>query len=164
MNAPPPPPHPQPPPLTVSRPKRSRKRAIVIGGLIAVVGAIVLWSAAKGMYHNYRLSSAAVEKFHHELDQGDYDAIWEDSTDAFRAAGTRADTVKLFETVHQKMGASGKASSAGFHVNWQPGRANVNHVFDTAFSNGRAQEAFIWIVEQDHPRLQSYRIDSPLLH
>ena len=163
MSAFPPPPPPQPPPFTVPRPKRSRKRVIVIGALIAVVGAIVLWSAGKGMYHNYRLSSAAVEKFHHELDLGDYDAIWEDSTDAFRGSGTRADTIKLFEMIHQKMGSSGKANSTGFHVNWQPGRANVSHVFDTAFSNGHAQEAFIWIVEQDKPRLQSYRIDSPLL-
>jgi hypothetical protein len=150
-----------PPPLTTPRSRGSRTKRVVIGGVIAIVVAIVAWIVGKGMYHNYRISSAAVERFHHELDQADYDAIWEDGTDALRASGTRV--IKVFEMVHQKMGNSGKTNSVGFRVNWQSGGVYVSHTFDTAFSNGQGQESFVWVVEQDQARLQSYHIESPLL-
>jgi hypothetical protein len=69
----------------------------------------------------------------------------------------------LFATLHEKLGASGKMSYQGFHLNWQNGRTIVNEVFDTQFALGQAQEGFIWVIEQDQVRLPSYRVDSPNL-
>ncbi len=135
----------------------------MIAALAVTVGALIVWIAGRGMYRNYGISSAAVEQFHQELDRGDYDAIWENATDGFRASGTHADEIKVFETVHQTMGVSGKTSSLGFHVNWQSNRVYVSHVFDTAFANGHGQESLVWVVEQGKPRLQTYHIESPLL-
>jgi len=154
---------PAPPLLVPPRPKRSKTRAVLVVVAIVIVGAILLAFAGKGMYHNYRLSMAAVEKFHRQLRQGDSDAIWEDSTDAFRGKVSRADMNKLIATVRDKMGVPGSTKSTGFHANWQAGSVNVKHVLDTDFSNGRAQETFVWVVVQGEPRLYSYYIDSPRL-
>jgi hypothetical protein len=143
--------------------QRSKTRWIVLAGLVVVAAAMLLWSCGKGMYHNYRLSTGAVERLHRQLDQADYETIYGEATEEFRRAGSRTDEIKFLETVHQKMGNSGKISSQGFHVNWQNGRVTANQVVNTQFALGQAQEAFVWIIEQDQPRLQSYRINSPNL-
>jgi hypothetical protein len=112
------------------------------------------------MYHEYSLTRAAAEQFHQRLDQADYDAIYEDATDAFRGTGTHADFVKVLENIHQKMGTFQSMSSRGFHVYWQGGRLAVDQEYATHFSSGEGQETFIWMVENDVPRLQRYHIDS----
>jgi hypothetical protein len=154
-------PPPQVSPFTVPpRRQRSMTRRIVLAGIVVAVAAILLWSCGKGAYHNYRLSAAAVERFHQQLDQGDFETIYGEATDEFRRAGSREEQIKFLAMVHEKMGNSGKMSAKGFHINWQNGRLSVNQVYDTQFALGQAQEGFIWIIEQDQPRLQTYRINS----
>jgi hypothetical protein len=156
-------PSPQKPPFAVPRKKRSKTREIAVIGLVVVGAAILLWNVGKVTYHNYRLSTRAVDLLHRRLNQADYETICGEATDEFRSAGKREDQIKFLEMVHQKMGNSGKKSPKGFHVNWQNGQVTVNEVFDTQFALGQAEESFIWVIDQDQPRLQSYHIDSPNL-
>jgi hypothetical protein len=144
-------------------PKRPGTQRLVLGTLITVTALLVLWSCGKDFYHNYRLSTAAVDQFHQRLNQGDFESIYGDATDDFRRAATRADEIKFFEMVHQKMGISEKMSTQGFHINWQNGHKFVNQVYDTQFVLGQAQESFVWNIAQDQAHLQSYRVTSPNL-
>ena len=154
-------PAPQPPQLlAVRRPPRSKTRRVVIGSTLVVLGVILLWTCGKGAYHNYRIASAAVDRFHQQLNQGDFETIYGEATDGFRGAGTRESELKFFETVHQKMGNSGKMSPRGFHINWQNNVVSVSEAFETQFTLGQAQEGFIWIIDHDEAHLQTYHIDS----
>src|SRR5450631_933245 len=92
---------PMPPAPSVRRPKG---KWFVVIGISVVLALIFLWNLGKGFYHNYRLSSAAANQFHQELDQGDFVTIYADATDDFRRAGTRGDELKFLEMVHQKTG------------------------------------------------------------
>ena len=139
--------------------KRSKNRLVLLLVLLAFVVVVVLWSCSRSMYHDYRLTSVAVERFHRQLNNQDYDGIYEEASDEFRNAGTHADEVKVLDTIHQKMGNAGNVSSAGFHVNWRNGHVFVDEVFKTQFVLGEAQESFVWIV-QDQPRLVGYHVDS----
>jgi hypothetical protein len=152
------------PPTQVEIRKASRRTWLIIGALFAFFAIIVLWTCGRGAYRNYRIARSAVDQFHQRLDRADYDSIYENATDAFRSAGSRGDEIKFFENVHQKMGNSGAISPAGFHVNWQSGHFLVDQVFITQFTQGQAQEAFVWIIDDGKPRLQTYRIDGPKLH
>jgi hypothetical protein len=161
MNIPPAPPQ-------MLRPTPVRSRGVKAGWtlvaiLFVVFAVIALWSCGKGSYHNYCLSSAAAEHFHQQLDRGDFESIHEDASDEFRRAGSHADAIKFLETVHVKMGNSGKMSIKGFHMHWSNRRIFVDQVYDTQFTLGQGRESFIWMIEQDEPRLYSYRIDSPNL-
>jgi hypothetical protein len=156
-------PSPQSSPSFLPPQRRSKTRQLVIGTLIGMLAAIVLWNCGKGAYHNYRLSSAAVDYFHQLLNQGDFETIYGETTDGFRRAGTRENEIKFFATVHDKMGNAGKMSAKGFHINWQNGVLSVDQVYETQFTLGQAQESFIWYIQQDQARLYSYRIDSPNL-
>lgn len=154
------PPTPQFPLLVPPRPKPSKRRLWIVACLAIAFSLAVVWMLGKSAYHNYRLSSAAVDRFHQQLDQGDFENIYGDATDNFRRAGTREATLKFFENVHQKMGISGKRSVKGFHVNWQNGVLTVDEVFDTEFTLGEAKEGFIWVIDHDQPRLQTYHVDA----
>jgi hypothetical protein len=125
---------------------------------VIVVLLVLLWSCGKGVYRDYRVSSAAVELFHHRLDSADFETIYGDASDAFRSSGPKADLVKFLETTHQKLGNSGKTSAQGFHVNWRNGQLFVNQVYDTQFAQGSAREDFDWVMENGNPHLYGYHV------
>lgn len=154
---------PTPVPSVPPAKNQTLKRLIVLLCLLAFGLAIVLWAFGRRTYRNYGIASAAVDHFHQELNNSDYDAIYEEASDEFRRSGNRPDIVKFLQMVHEKMGNSGTRKASGFHVNWRNGRVTVDEVFNTEFALGQGQESFVWIVEQDHARLYGYHIDSPNL-
>lgn len=151
---------PTPVPSVPPAKNQTLKRLIVLLCLLAFGIAIVLWALGRRTYRNYGIASAAVDHFHQELNNSEYDAIYEEASDEFRRSGTQPDLVKFLQMVHEKMGNSGNRKAAGFHVNWSSGRVTVNQVFNTEFALGQGEESFVWIVKQDQAQLYSYRIDS----
>ena len=95
------------------------------------------------------------------FNNGEYEEIYSETTDEFRRAASRADEIKVFETVHSKMGNPGKMSIKGFHISASTRGTFVNEVYDTQFSLGQGQEGFIWRIDQDTARLVTYHVDSP---
>jgi len=154
-------PFPPSPAFSSARPPASKTKWIVLAALLVVVLIVVLWSCGKGVYHDYRVSSAAVELFHHRLDSGDFEAIYGDASDGFRGAGAREDQIKFLQSVHQKLGNSGKTTAQGFHGNWRNGHVFVDQVYETKFAQGSAREDFVWVIENGNPRLYGYHVDLP---
>ncbi len=153
------------PPAPAARRSRGLGLKIAIGiALLAIVGGALLWRAGKGSYRNYQMASAGAERFHQQLNAGEYDQIYENSTDEFRHWGSRDKLKEFFDNVRNKMGAAGKASTVGFHVNWRNGVVWVDQTLNTHFEKGKAQEYFVWKIQQDQPHLYNYRIDALGLH
>jgi hypothetical protein len=154
---------PPPPPNLAPRKKffTTRRIALVVLSILAVL--VILLNLAKATYQSYRWATAAVERFHRQLDQENYEAIYEEASYDFRRSGKREDEIKFLQMVHQKMGAFSKTSPAGFHVNWRTGYLYVDQVFQTTFANGEAQESFIWVIQGNRIWLYGYRINSPNL-
>ena len=136
----------------------------MIAALFAILGIVFWWSCGSSVYHNYRAARSAADQFHQRLDRADYEAIYSETSAAFRGAGSREDEIAFFERVHQKMGSSGTMTATGFHVNRQAGYAFVNQSFNTHFAQGGAQESFVWLIDNGDTLLQTYRIDAPQLH
>lgn len=147
------------PPASTLPQKSRRTRLIVLITLATLALIVVLLNIGKGAYQSYELSSDAAKHFHWQLDSADYDGIYRDASDEFRHSGRPDDSRRFLETIHQKMGNSGKSSIAGLHVNWN-GRWWISQVLDTQFALGRGRESFIWVLERDHLRLFSYHIDA----
>ncbi len=151
------------PPAPAPR-RGSKKRLIVLlcGGAAVLV--LLLFSLGGRTYRNYRLAAAAAEHFHEQLNRTEYNSIYEEASEDFRRSGTREDFGKVLETVHQKMGVAGKMRPLGFHLHWQSGRTLADADFNTKFTQGQAQETFVWIMQQNQLQLYSYHIDSSNLH
>jgi len=136
----------------------------MIAALFAVLGVIVWWSCGTSVYHNYRATRSAVEQFHQYLDGADYESIYKQTSAAFRSASPHEDEIRFFENVHRKMGKCGATTATGFYINSRDGYVFVNQSFNTQFTQGQAQEAFVWLMDNGQPLLQMYRIDAPQLH
>lgn len=147
------------PPASVPR-KSRRIRLIVLISLSALAVLVVLLNIGKGAYQSYELASDAAQHFHGQLDSADYDGIYRDASDESRRSSRRDDSRRFFETVHQKMGNSGKSSTVGLHVSWSGRRWWISQILDTQFALGRGRESFVWVMERDHLRLYGYHIDS----
>jgi len=153
------------PPAPAARPRKGLGIKIAVGiALLATVGGVLVWKAGKSSYRDYQIASGAVERFHQQLNAGDYDRIYQGATDEFRGWGKREDLNRFFDNIREKMGTAGKPSTVGFHVNWRNGAVWVDQTLNTQFEKGKAQEYFVWKIEHDQPRLYNYRIDSPNLH
>lgn len=152
------------PPAPAARPRRFGTKVILAVVLVALIGGAVVWKAGKSTYHYYDVAFGAVEQFHHQMNLGDYDQIYDGATDEFRRSDTRENMARFFEKVQDKMGSVGEPHSVGFHVNWRNGAVWVDQTFYTQFLRGQAREYFVWKIEQDQPRLYNYRVDSPYLH
>lgn len=152
---PPPPPKPR---------RRLAAKVIAFVVLSGLIGAALIWKAGKSSFHNYQIASGAVEHFHHQMNLGDYDQIYDEASEEFRRSITREDLTRFFEKIQNNMGSVGEPRSLGFHVNWRSKAVWVDQTFNTQFLHGSAQEYFVWKIEQDQPRLYNYRIDSPNLH
>jgi hypothetical protein len=129
--------------------------------LVLVIGGVLAWKVGKSTYRDYQIASAAADRFHQQLNAGDYDQIYENATEEFRRSGKREDLNHLFDNIRNKMGRAGRPSAIGFHVNWRNGVLWVDQAFNTQFEKGKAQEYFVWKIQQDQPHLYNYRIDSP---
>jgi hypothetical protein len=148
------------PPPPVSPKKNNRNKIVLWISLAVVAFVIILAFLGKHTYHDYRLSSAAMERFHQQLNAADYDDIYAEASDDFRKYGKHDEMIRFLAMIHEKMGNSGKTSMAGFHVNWRNGRRWVDEVSNTQFALGQGQESFVWVLEQDRLELYSYHISS----
>ena len=133
--------------------------AILVGG--AVVALLLVGTCGRSTYHSYKAADSAVGHFHEQLDGSEYEEIYSDATDEFRNASSRQQQIGFLKMVHDKMGNSGKRSIQGFHVTASTKGSFVNVVYQTEFVAGPVKEYFVWRMDQEHPRLWGYHIDSP---
>ena len=117
-------------------------------------------SACSGGEH---LASAdrAVERFHNELNAGQFDVIYNQSAAAMKSTTSKNEMVKLLSAVRTKLGAYKSGTRNSWRVNYGT-NANTVILFDSNFTNGKAQETFTFGNEENSP-LIGYNINSPTL-
>ena len=105
----------------------------------------------------------AVEKFHSQLNAGQFQQIYSESDEAFRKAVTEEQALQLFQAVRQKLGTVQQAKLTGWHVNAATGGNVVTLGYEVDFSEGKGTEQFVYHVTGDKTLLFNYNVNSPLL-
>ena len=130
---------------------------------------LVLAGTSCRSYEAKRKTEAAVEqavnKFHERLNQEQYQAIYAESDDVLKNATTESDFTAQLRDAHEQLGTtSGKAFVFINDSGWRGFRAAFGQKRELV-SNGHtpsndsiiANENFVWAVENDQPKLVSYR-------
>lgn len=107
----------------------------------------------------------AVNKFHEQLNQEQYQAIYAGSDDDLKNAATESDFTAQLRDAHEQMGTtSGEAiviidrrGWKGLWAGFGRKRELVSHWVSPANDSIIANENFVWAVENDQPKLVSYR-------
>jgi len=134
-----------------------RTRCLV---LLTLVVALQLSCGVKKGKEN---AERAVEKFHSQLNAGQFQEIYTESDEAFRKAVTQEQALQLFDAVRRKLGTVQQAKLSGWHVNATPGGTAVTLGYEVDFSEGKGTEQFVYHVTGDKALLLNYNVNSPLL-
>ena len=128
--------------------------------LLTLVVALQLSCGVKKGKEN---AERAVEKFHSQLNAGQYQQIYTESDEAFRKAVTEEQAIQLFEAVRRKLGTVQQAKLTGWHVNAATGGTAVTLGYEVDFSQGKGVEQFVYRVSGGKALLFNYNVNSPLL-
>jgi Protein of unknown function (DUF4019) len=119
-----------------------------------------LLAVACGAQRDLAASDTAVTHFHQLLDGQDYASIYTQADQKFRDATKRDDFVALMTAVHRKLGQVGSAARTGFFVNYNTSGSQIRVSYATKFSEGDAEEQFVWSKSGDKLVLLGYHINS----
>jgi hypothetical protein len=133
--------------------------------LVFVAALLVLVTSCSGR-KGKEIGERAVARVHDQFNTGHYHDIYAQADEEFREGigrkGTgETDTLAWFDAVHRKLGTVKTANETEWHVDGHG--TVVNLFYNTQFTEGNAQEHFIFFVSGDNARLSYYGIDSPLL-
>ena len=118
---------------------------------------------ACGAQKDLAASDTAVTHFLQLLDSQDYTAIYTHADQKFRDATKQDDFVALMTAVHRKLGQVGSAARTGFFVSYNTSGSQIRVSYTTKFSEGDAEEQFVWSKRGDNLVLLGYHINSNAL-
>ena len=123
----------------------------------------LMWQCGSALWSGRKLSDAAVQRFHQQLNAAEYQAICNDADEGFRSGQNQEDIIKLLTAVHKKLGAAGKDSLINLEVKATTNGTFTTAFYDTKFANGDATETFTWIKSGGGLKLYGYNIQSMAL-
>lgn len=109
------------------------------------------------------ISEAAVKKFHDQFNAGKYADIYTESDDQFKKVATEKDLVDLLQAVQRKLGTVKDVKGSTWGVNATTSGTMASLSYDTDFTEGRAEEQFVFHITGNQAKLVRYNINSPLL-
>lgn len=130
---------------------------------LVVLTVLVALQLSCGVKKGKEIAERAVQKFHNQLNAGQFQQIYAESDEAFKKGTTEEQAVQLFDAVRRKLGTVQQAKLAGWHVNATTGGTVVTLGYEVDFSEGKGTEQFVYHVSGDKVMLFNYNVNSPLL-
>ena len=103
-----------------------------------------------------------VALFHERLDAGKFTEIYSSAAPEFRKTTTAKDLDAFLAAVHRKLGTSSPGDKQAWHLNYGTSGTIVTLTYKTKFSEGMAEEQFVFRLENDSASLMGYNVKSPL--
>jgi hypothetical protein len=105
----------------------------------------------------------AVAQFHQQLDAGQFQAIYDQSDSAMKAAAPAPKLIALLDAVHRKLGTVKSSARQGWNdtVNMQGHFLTTG--YKTSFVKGDGVETFVFRVSGKQAALVGYNINSDAL-
>jgi hypothetical protein len=129
-----------------------------VQGVTAAVSLLIVWQCSSGLIQGRRLTNAAVQHFHQQLNAGQYIEIFRQADAGFTEDKTEEDLVKFLQAVHTKLGDAGAVSLNSIRVNTAMNGTFTTAQYKTTFARGSAVETFTWKKSDGTLRLYGYNI------
>jgi hypothetical protein len=129
---------------------------------IAVIWIVVCGAACSG--DKKELAQKAIEQFHHKLNAEQYPQIYADADADLRKGISEPDFVAILASVHAKLGTVRRSTNRNYMAGFFTDRGVlINVLQETTFSEGIAEEQFVWRLRSGSSVLVSYHIRSAKL-
>ncbi len=132
---------------------------------LAVLSPLVLLGACGCFVIKAKKAASEAEReavrFHQRFAAAQYDAIYDGAAPGFRAAVTRADSIKYFAAIHDKIGACRQpAWPLTSFANATPNGTTVRLEYRLECGSGVLEEAFVFAVSAEGARLLFHHASS----
>lgn len=131
--------------------------------LTALILVSLMWRCGSALVQGRKLADAAVRHFHQQLNAGDYEGIYREADEGFRAGQSHDDSIRFLETVHKKLGSGGAETQLNVRVDTNTRGTFLTTHYTTAFAIGTATEMFTWVKSNGTLKLYGYHIQSNAL-
>lgn len=128
--------------------------------LTAVVLTYFMWQCGLALMQGHAQADVAVEHFHQELNQEQFEQIYQDADEGFASSGKSEELVKFLEAVHRKLGDANTATFRNINVNATTNGTFITTNYETSFARGSATETFTWVKQNGGLKLYGYHIQS----
>jgi uncharacterized protein DUF4019 len=129
----------------------------------AVVLLLLTWQCGSALVQGPGLSNRAVRRFHQQLNNRQYEEIYQEADARFAEGGKHEELVKLLEGVHTKLGDAGSETLLNIRAKATTDATAMQTQYNTTFAKGTAVETFTWIKEHGRLRLYGYTVESKAL-
>jgi hypothetical protein len=146
----------------VVEPRKTRKRLLLKWSIAitAVLFAYLAWQCGTGLIEGHKLADQAVGRFHNALNEGNYEQIYSAGDVAFQTSDTQEELIKIFETVHRKLGNCQSSSLTNLNVNATTNGTLLTTQYGSNYAGGQATETFVWLKKNGELKLYNYNIQS----
>ncbi|HTX14312.1 MAG TPA: DUF4019 domain-containing protein [Candidatus Baltobacteraceae bacterium] len=132
--------------------------------MILAIAATLVLSSCGGFSDAKAAAESGVATFHSQLNSGQMQAIYAGADDAFRKATKESDFDAFMGAVQRKLGAVQQSQLRSYRVGYFTGQGTVvTMVYQTQFAGGSGAEEFSWHIQDKHPLLLRYNVDSNAL-
>jgi hypothetical protein len=146
-------------PTTVNAPRKRVLWKWSIAITVVVLG-FLMWQCGSALIAGRGLSNVAVQQFHAQLNEEQYQQIFADADDAFQRSANKEETINFLQSVHRKLGKAELASLTNITVQATAGRTYVIAAYTTKFERGEAAEKFTWTKTEGQLKLHGYNVQS----
>jgi hypothetical protein len=127
---------------------------------VALGALLIIGLACSALKDGKPAADSGVVEFHSRLNEEKYDEIYDASHQQFKDATSREDLVKLLTAVRTKLGRVVDSRSQSFNVGNFNLKTLVTLTQATEFEHGKADEKFVFVIENKQAFLQTYLINS----
>jgi hypothetical protein len=99
---------------------------------------------------------SATSMFHSRFNREEFRGIYETADQAFRKMGTEEQMEAFLVSQHRQLGDFQTADAPSYSVNFMTKETIVTLTYRSTFTNGHAQEQFIWVVIDGTTKLRKY--------
>jgi hypothetical protein len=144
-----------------SRPKRILWKWSL--AIVATALLFLMWQCGSALRSGPKLADKAVQRFHTELNGGEYDEICREGDEGFSRGERHDELLRFLELVHRKLGNAEAERQVNLNVKAGTGGTFLTSQYNTQFVKGYAVETFTWRKSGSTLRLYGYNVQSNAL-
>jgi hypothetical protein len=128
-----------------------------------VVLVLLMWQCGSALVRGRKLATAAVRHFHQQLNAEEYEEIYREADEGFRAGQSHDELIKFLQAVHRKLGNAGNENQVNIRADTNTRGTFTTTWYNTTFVHGTASERFTWVTSDGALKLYAYHIESNAL-
>lgn len=109
----------------------------------AMVAMLLAVSACSGTA-SVKEAEKKVAIFHQNLDKGDFEAVWRDSSEEITKSESKEKLIGLLAAVHGRFGKVKDSKQSGWKVNYDNGVSTTAVTMQTTYEKGALEEDFLF--------------------